>query len=443
MNLEWRHRGSAPIPREECHDFPQRHDFASDGAVRAHLGAALPGGGIHNWDVFNVWYFPKRLLEVVYRITGATGDDFLVSVRFQRPGHSAAAFEQACRTAADPAAVLHLPGWEAVAWVFPEDPELRRIGGPVAAEPVCSALSGATGLDLTPEQMSWTLLSYLPGERCTARARWPSAPLGFVGKLGAGAGPNHGRMLALWESRDRGFRMPQPVFCDPAAELRWESFVAGSRVEEFGGEAGFTAAVQRIAPGLASLHAMKLPGLGREGPERVLDRLRRKVIPRVCGALPAVTQAAQAVAATLEEKLAALPPAASCTLHGDLHTANVLVDGEATVFIDLDNLTQGDPAYDLAMLATRLILAAALGGVERDLAGRMVEALPQLYRSAGGVPIPDRLYAWYIAANLAGRQAKTCVRHHAPGMAVMVPWLLAVAARTLARGRFESALLRD
>ncbi|HET9700209.1 MAG TPA: phosphotransferase [Burkholderiales bacterium] len=443
MNLEWGHRGSAPLPREECLDFRQRHDFASDGAVRAHLGAALPGGGIHGWEVFNVWYFPRRLLEVVYRITCAAGDDLLVSVRFQRPGHSPAAFEKAYRTAANPAAVLHLREWEAVAWVFPEDPELGRIGSPVAASPVCSVLSGATGLNLAPAQMGWTLLSYLPGKRCTVRVRWPSAPLGFVGKLGEGAGPNHGRMLALWECRGRGFGMPQPVFCDPVAELRWESFVAGSRVEEFSGEVGFATAVERIAPGLASLHAMKLPGLAREGPERVLDRLRRKVIPRVCGALPALAPAAQAVAATLEEKLAGLPPGASCTLHGDLHTANVLVDGDATMFIDLDNLTQGDPAYDLSMLATRLILGAALGGVERELAGRMVEALPQFYRSAGGVPIPDGLYAWYIAANLAGRQAKTCVRHHAPGMAVIVPWLLAVAARTLERGRFEPAVLGD
>ncbi|HEX9181243.1 MAG TPA: aminoglycoside phosphotransferase family protein, partial [Burkholderiales bacterium] len=228
-----------------------------------------------------------------------------------------------------------------------------RIGSPVAAEPVCSVLSQATGLRLAPEQMTWTLLSYLPGRRCTARARWPCAPLGFVGKLGEGAGPNHDRMQALWESADRGFGMPQPVSCDPAAELRWEYFVSGARIEEFGGEAGFAAAVARIAPGLAALHAMKLPGLAREAPERVLDRLRRKVVPRVCGALPAVTQAAHAVAATLEEKLATLSPAASYTLHGDLHTANVLVDGEAAVFIDLDNLTQGDPAYDLAMLGTR------------------------------------------------------------------------------------------
>jgi hypothetical protein len=441
MNLEWRHRDGEPPAREECRDFPQRHDFASDGAVRAHLGAALPGGALRDWDIFNVWYFPKRSLEVVYRLTGGAGEELLVSVRFQRPGESRAAFEKARRAAADPAAVLHLRDWEAVAWVFPEDPAFGRIGSPVAAEPVCSVLSGATGLALAPERMNGTLLSYLPGKRCTARARWPGARLGFVGKLGEGAGPNHGRMLALWESRDRGFRMPQPVFCDPVAELRWESFVAGVRIEEFSSEAGFTTALARIAPGLASLHAMRLPGLGREGPERVLDRLRRKVIPRVSGAIPAVAEAARAVAAALEDGLASLPPAASCTLHGDLHTANVLVDGEAAVFIDLDNLTQGDPAYDLAMLGTRLILGALLGDAPRGSVARMVEALPEFYRSAGGVPIPDGLYAWYLAANLAGRQAKTCVRHHAPGMNSLVPRLLDIAARTLDRGRFGEALL--
>lgn len=443
MNLEWHHRNSEPPLLEECHDFPQRHDFGTDGAVRAHLGAALPGRGIRDWDIFNVWYFPKRSLEVVYRVATDAGDDLLISVRFQRPGGSPAAFDKARGASASPEAVLHLPAWDAVAWLFPDDPAWGRIGSPVAAEPVCSALSQATGLRLAPEQMTWTLLSYLPGRRCTARARWPCAPLGFVGKLGEGAGPNHDRMQALWESADRGFGMPQPVSCDPAAELRWESFVSGSRIEEFGGEAGFAAAVARIAPGLAALHAMKLPGLARQAPERVLDRLRRKVVPRVCGALPAVTQAAHAVAATLGEKLTTLSPAASCTLHGDLHTANVLVDGDAAVFIDLDNLTQGDPAYDLAMLGTRLILGALLDDAPPGDVGRMVEALPRFYRSAGGVPIPDRLYAWYIAANLAGRQAKTCVRHHAPGMKSLVPRLLAIASRTLERDRFEAGLLEQ
>ncbi|HEX9180492.1 MAG TPA: hypothetical protein VF859_08870, partial [Burkholderiales bacterium] len=295
MNLEWRHRDCEPLPLQECHDFPQRNDFATDGAVRAHLCAALPGSRIRDWDIFNVWYFPKRSLEVVYQVSTGAGEDLLIAVRFQRPGGSPAAFDKAREAAANPAAVLHLPAWDAVAWVFPEDPAWGRIGSPVAAKPVCSVLSQATGLHLAPEQMTWTLLSYLPGRRCTARARWPCAPLGFVGKLGEGAGPNHGRMLALWESQGRGFGMPRPVSCDPVAELRWESFVAGSRIEEFTSEAGFAAAVSRIAPGLASLHAMKLPGLAREAPERVLDRLRRKVIPRVCGALPAVTQVAHAV----------------------------------------------------------------------------------------------------------------------------------------------------
>lgn len=443
MNLEWRHRDGPPPRLEDCHDFPQRCDFARDEAVRAHLGAALPGRAIRGWDIANVWYFPKRSLEVVYRVTDGPGEGLLISVRFQKRGESRAAFDRAHQAAADPAAVLHLPEWEAVAWVFPEDPALGGIASLAAAEPASAALARATGLKLAPEQMNRTLLSYLPGRRCTMRMRWPAAPLGFVGKLGEGAAPNHDRMLALWESPGRGFGMPQPVLCDPAAELRWETFVAGVRIEELTREAGFQGAASRIAPGLASLHAMTLPGLPRETPEGVLNRLRRKVIPRVCGALPGVAEPAGTLAAELERRLAALPRGAPCTLHGDLHTANVLVDGAAAVFIDLDNLTLGDPAYDLAMLATRLILGALLGDAPREGVGEMVEALPRAYRAAGGASIPDGLYAWYLAVNLAGRQAKTCVRNHAPGMESIVPRLLTFAARTLAQGRFEASLLEN
>jgi hypothetical protein len=441
VNLEWRHRDRPAPDPDECRDFPQRRDFAADAAVRLHLGAAVPGRAIRDWEIANVWYFPERSLEVVYRVACGDGDERVIAVRFQRPGESDTAFEQALRAAARPEAVLHLRDWCAVGWVFPEDPKLARLGSLLSAENAAPVLSRATGLRLEPAQLNWTLLSYLPGKRCAARLRGAAAPGGFVAKIGEGAESTHTRMQALWDAPERRFGMPWPLACDPAGQMRWESFVSGERIDASARDADVETTLGRIAPALVSLHAMKPAGLAREPAARVLDRLNRKVLPRVCGAVPSVAPAAAAVAAELGRRLAALPRGAPCALHGDLHTANLLVDGTGAAFIDLDNLAEGDAAYDLAMLGTRLILGAALGQGSMDTAGRMVSALPRAYQEAGGTPIPEALYAWYIAANLAGRQSKTCVRHHAPGMSRLVPWLLAVAARTLEAGRFESAAL--
>jgi hypothetical protein len=55
--------------------------------------------------------------------------------------------------------------------------------------------------------------------------------------------------------------------------------------------------------------------------------------------------------------------------------------------------------------------------------------------------VPDEVYAWYLAALLFGRQAKTCVRHHAPQMEFIVPRLIRMATETLARGCFQASLL--
>jgi hypothetical protein len=108
------------------------------------------------------------------------------------------------------------------------------------------------------------------------------------------------------------------------------------------------------------------------------------------------------------------------------------------VLIDLDSLARGEPALDQALLGTRLLLRAML--TERGLAETVaaLAALPQAYRGAGGDAIPARVFAWYVATLLVGRQIKTSVNHLAPGMERLALRLLACARSVLDAGRVEN-----
>ncbi|HEX9181610.1 MAG TPA: hypothetical protein VF859_14525, partial [Burkholderiales bacterium] len=52
----------------------------------------------------------------------------------------------------------------------------------------------------------------------------------------------------------------------------------------------------------------------------------------------------------------------------------------------------------------------------------------------------DREFAWYMAALLLAAQARTCIRHLAPGMQRLVPARITIARRTLAQERFDPSV---
>jgi Ser/Thr protein kinase RdoA (MazF antagonist) len=157
---------------------------------------------------------------------------------------------------------------------------------------------------------------------------------------------------------------------------------------------------------------------------------------------PALAEA-EALVAELERAHGALPPEdAAGLIHGDFHIANLLAEGEHVVFLDLDSAGRGEAARDLAHFAGRLLLMALVRRESPGDAARAARELVAAYREAGGRPVADRDFAWYMSALLLGAQARTCIRHFAPGLHRLVPALLSMARRILAEGRFDPSLVK-
>jgi Phosphotransferase enzyme family len=442
MNLDWNHeaRGDGDW-RLPPNTFPQLDDALRPVRIidRINESRVLPFAP-RSCEILNVWWIPEKSFYVVYSLVAPSGPARILTLRFFGIGGSEDAFALARTSCADPRVVHHIPKWHAVGWEFPADPagagmapmmDLGRV-----REMVFGGDVGARAGDI----VAWRLLSYLPGERCVMGYADDSGAVRYVGKVQKGAFATHRRLKRLWSLRNRGFDMAEPVAADDAIGARWERFVPGQRIDRQMDPSLVKDCVARAMQGLSALHRTAIEGLPARGADIVLDRTVRKVGKRIAAAIPGLTAEAKAFAQVLTDQARDLPERPQATIHGDFHTANVLFDGARPTFIDLDELAQGDPAYDLALFATRLLLVGIQRPGELHLMAELCEALPRLYAETGGEPIPEATYAWYVAALLVGRQIKTCIRHLAPDLETTSRTLLMWALATLERRRFDASI---
>src|SRR5262249_53715251 len=143
---------------------------------------------------------------------------------------------------------------------------------------------------------------------------------------------------------------------------RWESFVTGRRIEHIFSEVALHGLLDQALRDLVNLHTLLVEPLPLHGLEQILYRIERKAMRRLRETFPPLEPAGAALYESLQRKAAALPKRPLRTIHGDFHLANVLVDGEGLILLDLDNLARGDPAYDLALFGSRLLLIALRHG---------------------------------------------------------------------------------
>jgi hypothetical protein len=332
--------------------------------------------------------------------------------------------------------IRHLVQWDAVVWLFPEDPALSGLATMVFPD----YLQQTLGTDLPPVNLSrrldWRILSYLPGERCAIGYREGEQALSVVGKLqqGTAAVVTHGRMQLIWEA-PRLFRMPKPIACDPALGARWENYEAGARIEDRFAQLDFIVLVRQVAQALASLHAVPLPDLPVQGPAQVLRRLDRKMLKRMRGVLPELVPQTEGFLRRLTERIDWASNGAIASLHGDFHTANMSLTPTELIILDWDNLSQGDPAYDLALFGSRLHLLALHHGQRIEDVAAAVDLLPHAYNETqANFQVNPRTFAWYLAALIAGRQIKTAISHRAPNLEDLTVRLLALADAVLLKG---------
>ena len=361
-----------------------------------------------------VYYYPGRTLQV----THADGAGGLLT-------------RDAVPLGGDPRGATVLgPGerWDGalrcVVRTFPHDPGLPELPGIVAG-------LGAAADDV---------LSYLPGLRAVLRATTPTGPVVVKAGDRESLRRNHSRHTALHALEGRGFGVSRPLDVDPGRGLRREELLAGTcpvRALAAGARPGPLAAA--VAAPVAALHALDPADdllLADHTAPVLLARWRRKTLRTVGRALPALAPRAAAVVDVLDGARPAGLGDAAGVVHGDLHTANVLVGPAGVTLLDLDALGRGDPELDLAVLVGRLLLVAVAAGPAGGagpvaLARGLVPAYDAAARTAGRRALRADVLAWYLAGTLVGRQVRTSIRHLAPGLEPLCDRLVRLAEQVL------------
>ncbi len=172
------------------------------------------------------------------------------------------------------------------------------------------------------------------------------------------------RALRSRASAREGFSVVRPLayLSDLRALILEEA--PGTPLEEILlGDRDTTAAVRRVAQALAAFNQGDAPPMTRPhllaDQVAVLERARR-LLGWACPHLRVEVES------IIEGVLAGLQEVPLRPTHRDLKPDHIFVDGERTIFIDLDSLAKADPVLDPAYLLARLAAMPALFPVPRQ-----------------------------------------------------------------------------
>jgi Phosphotransferase enzyme family len=376
----------------EIGSFPQMRWCFNTNSVRDKLSAVLHDD-LHaeHGRIIDVYHRPGKDLDVCHALMGSGGKEVVVTLRCSPPGRGGHAFRKARKRAADPAKIVHFDD-HTFAWMFPEDAELPALR---------EFVSGGTSRT--------RLLSYRRGARCTMHLNDGAEVI----KFHAHAQASQQRLAGLFAHPARRFAMPEPLGFDSRLGARRESFAAGTSFDTHARSEGLAASCKRVLVALADLHSLQPVGLDPFTADGMLRRYNQMFLRRLSLADARLRSECQQLGKALEISIPA-----SCdspaTLHGDMHTGNVLFDDRTAILIDLDESVAGDRAYDLAILAGDLLLRAALQAETSQACLDAACAIPDVYQAASRTAVNPRTFAWYVAAILASRQIKSCINHCAP-----------------------------
>ena len=456
----------AAMPQDPA--LPQLAQALDTQAMGRVFAAELPAHQVLGCVVDRVKYRPGRNCSVSYRLrlrTAVDGEfEQRVAARFCSGGDAAQRHRKAARQAWQPSpagpALSHVPALDMLAFWLPNDAKLdalRWLQDPAALRqrsllPLLADLGGATA-ELIDHDCQ--LVQLVPELRvcCRVQLRWRPAPgaaercdtlYAKAASQRSGA-LTHAVMLALSASQAQAsgrLHTPRSLAWQADAGLHWQQGVPGQalgRVDPAVGPAS-AAAVGRL---LAALHGCAVPAPAlADAAALATQRQQALALLQAAGLVQddAHQPRLSRLAGWLQQAADALVKQPAVTLHGDLHPANLLVDGDRLWLIDFDSVRIGPAALELGGWVADSLQRALLTGQPLVDAARSWRAFLAGYEAAGGAAVPGQLLAWGAVHHLVCRRASGNVANLKPGRLAAVPQLLRWAEQIAAAGSVEAVL---
>lgn len=346
----------------------------------------------------------RRLRVSAFAMDAAAIEAVLAKLGPHRCAAAPAVRCQPCATArAAPTLVLQL---------FPFDYRLPTLPACLRPARVRAALGGDA------EIVTCEPIGYRPGMRCQIRYGRSDGSVRF-GKLAVERQP--GQAFATLQRihaalpGDAALATPVPVRYVPELGLSVVCAATGRPLHD----APFDpAALARVAPALARLHALALDGIDRvHAPAHELALLGTWV--ELVAAL--LAEHREGLQAGLAALTAAQPSqvAPRALIHRDFYDTQVLLTGDPVTILDLDTLCLGDPEIDLGNFCAHLWLHARQAGDTGAAA-----AAEAAFLAAYPAPAHTARVAWYRRASLL---RLACIYALRPRWRHLSPSLIAAA----------------
>lgn len=363
--------------------LPAVEHLVGDGALdvlRPPVEAA--GGVLHAAKPVQVQYRPGSDVVVRYAAEIAWGDGAVESDTLVAASTTRGPLPDTVTVTADtPDGPL-----EVGVWRWPFDPMVTGLGSAVTPRSV------ATLLGLDPYDIRLDVVAYRPTERAVVRVTTGDGAVSSYLKVVA---PKASSALAARHAVliDAGVPAPRVVEADHEAGILVLEPLIGPTLRELikskTGEWVAADEFDRLADGFAGARLDAPPIASRVSDGVLHAQMLRKVAPRLRGRLDELIDWLQESAV----------PAADTTVHGDLHEAQLVVDGGRIVgVLDIDDAGPGAPIDDRANVIARLVFRSTLDQRVRTELDHYAETLRTASLDRFGGPQLDV----HIAAALVG-----------------------------------------
>ncbi len=329
----------------------------------------------------------------------------------------------------------------AVAFSLPNGPRLRKLATFLDPE-LFLRLLRLKGLDGYAEHYRPGLLElvrYVPRKRVLLRIPSPAPELPglYIKAFGKADFPS---ALARQQGVLAALRAGRLAFDVPALRAR-SSKRRALFLAELPGErltssfaAGAEEVWERVGTALASLHRSP-SGLAEDAwaPEVEFQALQRGS-QDLCLALPDLAPKLQALAKELEQRLGEVESYEAVPIHANLFGDQILVASDQVGIVDWDDLTLGDPCFDIGRLLAHMAYAEGCHEPGEGTMAAESRSLLRGYSSAGGPELDRRRLAWHFAAAVILRGKISALRTLGPEWPAAVARSAGLATRVLGDG---------
>lgn len=280
-------------------------------------------------------------------------------------------------------------GGDEAAWVFRDDPVVPWIREAVDPAQVLRHLP------VPADRVTVQLLNYRPENRSTARyeVEHQGARRTLYGKTYSddrGVQVNQ-RLHDLYGIRSADFPVPEPLGYSEAIRTVWQAEFPGRCLHDLLDTAEAASLLRAAGQRLAFLHRSSVACPIRASRAEQCDELEKKTL-KLATVVPELAPRMEILVSSLRHRMGQWNPVTPAVVHGDFHSRQLMVHGDAVALFDFDEIGGGDPLEDFGHFAANLASAG------RDIP----TCMRAIYEGYGAI-LPAEGVAWHTALQLVTR----------------------------------------